>query len=68
LDHRIAALEHSGSSFDAEMERRIAKAERRIRRLTWHTGVLMPITGPIVLILRAVTRKGRKLVDKIKQT
>lgn len=68
LDHRIAALEHSGSSFDAEMDRRIAKAERRIRRLTWHAGVLMPITGPIVLILRAVTRKGRKLVNKIKQT
>ena len=50
-----------------QIERRLLKAERRIKRLTWHTAVLMPITGPIVIVLRFLTRRLKKFRSKIKQ-
>lgn len=42
------------------LDLRLTKAERRITRLNWHAGVLMPLTGPIVLVTRLAARKLKK--------
>lgn len=54
----------AASALSPAVEARLAKAERRIARLNWHAAVLMPLTGPLVLILRYVSRKIKKIYRK----
>nr|WP_281493664.1 class I SAM-dependent methyltransferase [Ancylobacter koreensis] len=49
------------------LEQRVAKAERRIARLTWHAGVLMPLTAPVVAAVQFVRRKYAKFRRRRRQ-
>lgn len=42
------------------LEQRVAAVERRIGRLSWHAGVLMPLTAPVVALGQFVRRKYAK--------
>jgi predicted O-methyltransferase YrrM len=50
----------------AEIDRRMAKAERRILRLRWHAAILMPLTGPFVLVFRYIWKKISPLIKRSK--
>jgi hypothetical protein len=56
------------SAIIAEIERRLSKAERRIRRLLWHASILMPITGPFVITLRYITRKLSGFAKRLRRS
>lgn len=45
---------------------RIAKAEKRLRRLTWQLAILLPVTAPIGALLRLIYNSARKLDKKRK--
>lgn len=51
----------------ATFGQRIAKSEKRIRRLTWQVAILLPVTAPIGAVLRLIYNTLRKFSKKRKQ-